>query len=57
MAVKVNQEKCAGCNACVEVCPVNAIEIKKGKAVVSNECVECGACVNQCPDEAITLLR
>jgi NAD-dependent dihydropyrimidine dehydrogenase PreA subunit len=37
--------------------PVNAIKIKKDKAVVSDECVECGACINQCPNEAITLSR
>ena len=55
MAVKVDKKKCSGCGACVEICPVNAIEIKKDKAVVSDECVECGACVNQCPNEAILL--
>jgi Fe-S-cluster-containing hydrogenase component 2 len=57
MAVKVDKEKCTGCAACVEVCPLNAIKIKKDKAVISDECVECGACINQCPNEAITLPR
>jgi len=55
MAVKIDKEKCTGCNACVDVCPVNAIKIKNDKAVVSDECVECGACINECPNEAIAL--
>ena len=55
MAVKVNKEKCTGCSACVEVCPVNAIKIESEKAVIAEECVECSACVNECPNEAITL--
>ena len=55
MAVKVDKEKCTGCSACVEVCPVNAIKIESDKAAISDECVECGACINQCPNEAISL--
>lgn len=55
MAVKVDKEKCTGCRACVEVCPVNAIKIESEKAVIAEECVECSACVNECPNEAITL--
>ena len=55
MAVKVDNSKCTGCGACVEVCPANAIKIEDEKAVVNDECVECGACVNECPNEAISL--
>ena len=55
MAVKVNKEKCTGCSACVEVCPVNAIKIESEKAVIAEECVECSACINECPNEAIAL--
>ena len=55
MAVKINKQKCTGCGACVEICPVSAIKIKKDKAVVSKECIECGACVNECPNQAISL--
>ena len=55
MAVKIDNEKCTGCAACVDVCPVNAIKIESGKAVVSEECIDCGACISQCSVEAITL--
>jgi len=45
---------CDGCEACVPVCPVNAITMHEGKAVVDPfQCVGCGACVPVCPREAI----
>ena len=55
MAVKIDSEKCTGCAACVEICPVNALKIENGKAVVSEECIDCGACISQCSVGAITL--
>ena len=55
MAVKVDLEKCTGCAKCVDVCPVSAIKMENGKAVISDECVDCGACVSECPNEAISL--
>ena len=56
MAAKINQETCAGCGACVDSCPVGAIELNGDKAVVKEaDCIECGACVGSCPCEAISL--
>jgi NAD-dependent dihydropyrimidine dehydrogenase PreA subunit len=55
MAARADREKCSGCGACREICPVNAIKIENAKAVISDDCVECGACVNQCPNEAISI--
>jgi len=56
MAAKVDAEKCCGCEACVNSCPVNAIEIADAKAQVrEGDCIECGACVAECPAEAISL--
>ena len=50
----VNQNKCTNCGACVKVCPVEAISIKEGKAVVDQEkCIHCGKCLNVCPQDAI----
>jgi len=58
MAVKVDNNKCTGCGACVEICPVNAVKIENKKALVDEkECAECGVCINECPDEAISLSR
>ena len=55
MAAEVESEKCTGCGACVRVCPVGAIKIEEGKAVISDECMGCGACIDACSNEAISL--
>lgn len=55
MAAVVNQNECTGCGACVDVCPVEAIEIVNGKAIINDECIDCGACVDECPVEAISV--
>ena len=58
MAAEVDNNKCTGCGACVDICPVNAVKIKNEKALIDDkECVECGACINECPNEAISLPR
>jgi len=55
MAVQIDEEKCTGCGACVEVCPVEALQLEDEKATVSEGCVECGACIDECPNEALSL--
>ncbi len=55
MAAVVDKEKCTGCEACVSVCPVEAITIVDGKAVISDACVDCGVCIEQCLVKAISL--
>ena len=49
----VNQDKCTGCETCVDVCPSEAIRIREGKAVIGMECMDCGACPRVCPEGAI----
>jgi Fe-S-cluster-containing hydrogenase component 2 len=55
MPAVVDKEVCTGCESCVAVCPVEAISMEDGKAVVSDECIDCGQCVDECPVEAITM--
>jgi NAD-dependent dihydropyrimidine dehydrogenase PreA subunit len=54
----VDLGKCRGAGACAEVCPVNVIDIVKGKAVVArpDDCTECRACEVACPNSAISFL-
>lgn len=52
--IVVERNKCCGCEACVAVCPVGAITMPEGKALIDDEqCVRCGACINECPMEAV----
>lgn len=54
MTVKVDSSKCDGCAKCVDVCPVDAIKIEKGKAVVMEQCVDCETCLSVCPSAALS---
>ncbi len=56
-ALQVEAGKCAdGCNACVPVCPTEAIVRPAGKPVALDlgRCIFCAACVEVCPEGAIT---
>jgi len=53
---KVDASRCIGCRICEQVCPVDAIQIVNGKAVIDpNKCIGCGLCVAKCPTGAISL--
>ncbi|MDR2782127.1 MAG: 4Fe-4S binding protein [Holosporaceae bacterium] len=52
--MKIIQEKCKKCFACLDVCPVKAIEKKNEKVVINvDKCLECGCCASSCPNSAI----
>ena len=54
--LKIDTDKCVGCGACVDACPVEAIKMDDGVAVIDEgACTECGLCVDECPNEAINL--
>lgn len=55
MPAVVDKDKCTGCEKCVEACPVDAIEMDDGCAVVSDACIDCGQCVDECPVDAIEM--
>lgn len=45
--------QCRDCYKCVRSCPVKAIQVKAGSAVVvKDRCVFCGHCVDVCPNHA-----
>ncbi|AFV22591.1 putative ferredoxin [Methanolobus psychrophilus R15] len=50
----INKKKCIACKKCVRKCPVDAISMVRGTALINdNECIYCGKCVRICPVEAI----
>jgi NAD-dependent dihydropyrimidine dehydrogenase PreA subunit len=54
--IVIQEERCTGCGACVEVCPEGAIYLVEDKANVDRAlCRECEACIAACPMEAITV--
>jgi Fe-S-cluster-containing hydrogenase component 2 len=52
--VWIDEERCTGCGACVEACPVAAITLVGGIARVDAEtCTGCEACIVVCPEDAV----
>ena len=55
--IKIDEDKCDGCGACVPSCAEGAIQIIDGKARLVSEtyCDGLGACLNECPQGALTI--
>ena len=52
------EDECVGCEACEQVCPVDAVTMVDGVAKVDEDwCIGCGVCMVKCPTEAISLER
>ncbi len=57
MEIRVNPKQCTGCGACMSVCPVSAISIVEGIAVVDHStCTLCQRCIKACPPKAISII-
>ena len=57
--MRVDQETCTGCGACLPYCPVGAIALADGVAEADQDvCVECGVCtrVFSCPTDSMIQL-
>ena len=54
--IKIDENKCNGCGACAAACHEGAIEITRGKAVLTREdyCDGLGDCLPECPAGAIS---
>jgi len=49
-------ESCNGCGTCLDLCPVHAVSLDRGRAAVQEDrCLGCGLCASACPQSAIQL--
>jgi predicted Fe-Mo cluster-binding NifX family protein/ferredoxin len=53
----VDSEKCTGCGICIDVCPVNAIEVNEQAVINADACTGCAACTWECPNAAIVIIQ
>jgi NAD-dependent dihydropyrimidine dehydrogenase PreA subunit len=57
MMLNMNLDACTGCGVCVEMCPVGAMCLIAGKAVINTElCTACQTCIDVCPTGAIMVV-
>lgn len=54
-----DKQKCTGCMACLQVCPVKCISVREDDLgdlypyIDRDTCIECGSCVKVCPEISI----
>lgn len=55
--MRIDQEKCIGCQKCIPYCPVGAISVYENRKVYisQDDCLECGCCLRSahCPTDAL----
>ncbi len=54
MIESISKEKCCGCEACRQACPIKCIMMKEDEdeflyPVTNTNCVGCGICLSVCP--------
>lgn len=47
---------CLGKGDCIKSCPQKAIELRKGKILITDLCNGCGKCISYCPQSIISLV-
>ena len=56
--LKINNDRCIACYACVRACPVKAIRVTSDKIkpeIIQERCIGCGSCAAACGPEAIEI--
>jgi len=53
----VDEGACQACGTCVDLCPMDAINLDDFASINLDRCIGCGVCIPACPAEAITLKR
>jgi ferredoxin len=61
VAPRIEPARCTGCDACIRLCPQEALVLDAASPepsyrLVPDDCTGCGLCVDVCADQAITLV-
>lgn len=48
-------ERCKSCGLCIQLCPVDNVELWEGHPRFADRCVLCMRCIHACPQEAIQI--
>tara|TARA_Y100000590_G_C15239568_1_gene833279 strand:- start:124 stop:303 length:180 start_codon:yes stop_codon:yes gene_type:complete len=52
--IKIIDDKCDYCGACVTVCPVDCIGVREASIKIDHKiCIDCDLCVYICPIEVL----
>lgn len=64
--VVIDQDRCKGCNLCVEFCPQHALRLAEGLNVIGyhpaelhdpDKCNSCTLCAMMCPEGGMSVYR
>ncbi len=57
--IKLDDEACIECGACISLCPTGALQLTDDYSIVLDEdkCVYCEACVPACPTRALKVRK
>jgi len=65
VSLEIDEKLCearqAGCQRCVDICPVDAFKLENGKIITvfdnEDECTFCNMCVEECPRAAVKVVK